>query len=133
MSNAASIWGRLVMICTGCWCSTLRKKCEASEVSGRRAHVVPDPARAGVVFAEAGVHQDGLGPAQDQPDVEVERERLVGGLPLEEVAGGRIALAVLQGVDLVHGASRKSLVVAGSGWPRYDPGTSGRCLGSDRD
>src|SRR5262245_53009871 len=67
-----------------------------------RAHVVADAARAGVVFLEAGIDDDRLGPAEDEPDEVVQRELVVGGLAMEELAGGGVPLAVLERVDLVH-------------------------------
>src|SRR5439155_10323795 len=70
---------------------------------GGRAHAVADLARARVVLEKARVHQHRMRPAQDEPDEVVQRQRIVLGLAVEELAGRGVTLAVLEGVDLVHG------------------------------
>jgi hypothetical protein len=67
-----------------------------------RAHVVPHPATPRVVIEAAGVHEDGMPAAPDQPDEVVEREPGVRPLAIEELAGRRVSLGVLERVDLVH-------------------------------
>ena len=67
------------------------------------AHVVPDPALPRVVLEEPCIHEDRVGAAEDQPDVVVERDRGVGGLAVEELAGRRVPFPVLERVDVVHG------------------------------
>src|SRR5207247_6646412 len=65
-----------------------------------------DPALPRVVVEEPGVHEDRVRAAEDQPDVVVERDRLVRRLAVEELAGRRIPLPVLERVDFVHGSPR---------------------------
>jgi len=67
-----------------------------------RAHVAAKPSGLGVVLAEAGIDEDRVRSAEDQPDEEVERDSIVRGLTVEELAGRRVALAALQSIDLVH-------------------------------
>ena len=69
----------------------------------RRAHVVADAAGARVVVAKAGVHQERLRTAEDQPHEVVERELVVRGLAIEELALRRVPLPVLERKDFVHG------------------------------
>src|SRR5919198_1021391 len=71
-----------------------------------RAHVTPDPALPRVVVEEPGVHEDRVRAAEDQPDVVVERDRGVRRLAVEELAGRRVPLPVLERVDFVHGSPR---------------------------
>ena len=72
----------------------------------RRAHVVADVTRPRVVLEESGVDQHGMRTAEDQPHEVVQRQRIVGGLAVEELALRGVALGVLEGVDLVHGTPR---------------------------
>src|SRR5439155_14874329 len=62
-----------------------------------------------VVVEEPGIHEDRVRAAEDQPHVVVERDRRVRRLAVEELAGRRVSLTVLERVDLVHGSPR---------WPR---------------
>jgi len=71
----------------------------------RRAHVVANAAGSRVIVAEAGVDQERLGTAEDQPHEVVERELVVRGLTIEELAFRGVSLAVLERKDLVHGGS----------------------------
>src|SRR6059036_4131017 len=71
----------------------------------RRAHVVADAAGPRVIVAKAGVHQERVGAAEDQPHEVVERELVVRGLAVEELALRRVPLPVLQRQDFVHGGS----------------------------
>src|SRR5438132_9423679 len=80
----------------------------------RRAHVAADPALPRVVVEEPGVHEDRVRAAEDQPDVVVERDRLVRRLAVEELAGRRIPLPVLERVDFVHGSPRVGSPSSGS-------------------
>jgi len=59
--------------------------------------------RARVVVEKPGVHQERLGTAEDQPHEIVERELLVRGLAVEELAFRRVPLPVLERKDFVHG------------------------------
>src|SRR5262245_39864841 len=75
---------------------------------GGRAHVVADSARSGVILLEAGVDDDRLGSTEDEPDEVMQRELVVGGLAMEELARGGVALSVLERIDLVHGSTSAS-------------------------
>ena len=81
----------------------------------RRADIVAHPARSGVVVEAAGVHEDGTGAAEDQPDEVVEREGVVRRLAVEELAGGRVPLGILQREDFVHDSARPPGVSSGIG------------------
>ena len=72
-----------------------------------RAHVVTNTADARVVVAEPGVDQERARPAEDQPHEVVERELVVRGLAVEELALRGVSLAVLERMD--H--QRRPLVV----------------------
>jgi len=69
---------------------------------GGRAHVVADPARLRIIVEEPGVDEDGMRPPEDQPDEIVQGEGRVRRLTIEELAGRRIPLPVLERVHLVH-------------------------------
>ena len=69
----------------------------------RRAHEGAQLLEPGVGLGAARVHDDGVRSAQDDPDVEVESQRLLGGLAKEELAFLGFALSILQRVDLVLG------------------------------